>query len=221
MVKKAFGGISLVILALTTASAETDPADHTTANEAIRDLDRGSSFFDAPDGHVVHKKSGMMCATKIGDSRPVELSVIDPRDGQDVRCDYVIPNRGKLTFAATRLPPGISTAQLLSVVMQSTADALVSPRRVAGPKPEIIGGTTSGNTYVPMTTTYVSQWNGEQYRTKVWLGDVNGWAVKAFASFADRPGSAVESWGRTLWTDAADSISLQNSDENVEDSKSQ
>jgi hypothetical protein len=177
------------------------------AQHAIAELDKGSKFFEmTQDGRIVHRQSGLICGSEIGDSGRVSLSVIDPETGHDVRCDYFVQGLGKLTVTVTKLPPDLTVNTLMRIVMQSSADSLIDARRVAGPETEVIKNPATGDSFAPLTVTYASNWAGSDYLTKVWLANVNGWAVKAYASYIDKPKSPAEGWGKALWMSAAESV---------------
>ena len=177
------------------------------AQLAISELKDDAKFFGVtPEGHIYHKESGLICSTKIGQSDRVKLVVVEAGKANDVRCDYLMRGFGRFTIQVTKLPPGMPSTSLMSIVTQSATDGLKDVKPISRPVPESLKDPTSGQEYLPLTQAFTYTYHMQITQMKVWLGDVNGWAVKSIASYENVANSPGEGWGRSLWIGAAGNL---------------
>jgi hypothetical protein len=199
--------LSLCLVALLPVASQPALADATDAQLAIAELkDDGQFFAVTSEGHIYHKESGLVCSTKIGQSDRVKLVVVEPGRATDVRCDYLMRNFGRFTIEVTKMPPGLSARSMMSVIVQSAISELKDPKPSAAPEAETVTDPSSGRTYQPLTQSYTSTYNAQINLTRIWLDDVNGWAVKSIANYQHVANSPGEGWGRSLWIASASSV---------------
>ena len=200
--------LATVVAALVTPALAAAAADSTAdAQLAISELKDDAAFFAVtPEGHILHKESGLICSTKIGSSDRVKLVVVEAGKANDVRCEYLMRNFGRFTIEVTKLPPGLTARTLMPVVTQSAISELKDVKPASPVEPETVTDPTTGQTYQPLTQSYTFTYNSQISWTRIWLGDINGWAVKSIASYQHVANSPGEGWGRSLWIGSASSV---------------
>lgn len=194
------------------ALALASPASATTADAqaAIAALKDNAQFFAATsDGKILHKQSGLVCATKIGDSDRVRIVVVDSGKARDVRCEYKIRGLGIFTAQVTKLPPGLTGEMLMPVAVQSAVADLKDPKPLTGIVKDQLSDPKSGAKFEPSSVSYTNTFNMQVYLMRIWLDDINGWGVKVFASYMNLGNSPGEGWGRSLWIASASSVQRQ------------
>jgi hypothetical protein len=199
--------LSLCVVALLPLAAAPALADAADAQMAINELEDDAQFFAVtPEGHILHKESGLVCSTKIGESDRVKLVVVEEGKATDVRCDYLMRNFGRFTVEVTKMPPGLSARSMMSVITQSAISELKDAKQQGVPEAETVTDPTTSKTYQPLTQSYTYTYNMQINLVRVWLDDVNGWAVKSIAHYQFVANSPGEGWGRSLWIASASSV---------------
>jgi hypothetical protein len=199
--------LSLCLALLLPAAVTPALADSAEAQLAISELKDDAKFFGVtPEGHIYHHESGLICSTRIGESDRVKLSVVEPGKPTDVRCDYLMRNFGRFTVEVTKMPPGLSARSMMSVITQSLVAELKDPKPQGPAESETVKDPITGTTYEPLTQSYTYTHLMRINLARIWLDDVNGWAVKSIAGYQHVANSPGEGWGRSLWIGSASSV---------------
>lgn len=201
--------LSACLTAASLALTFATPSSATTAEaqEAIAQVKDGAKYFSVTsDGKVLHNQSGLVCATKIGDSDRVRILVVDAGKARDVRCEYKIRGLGLFTAQVTKLPPGMTGEMLMPVAVQSAVADLKDPKPLTGIVKDELSDPKSGAKFEPSSVSYTNTFNMQVYLMRIWLDDINGWGVKVFASYMNVGNSPGEGWGRSLWIASASSV---------------
>ena len=169
----------LALIALPAVAAAPDGAGQpATAQQLIQAVKGGSTVFRAePSGAAVHIQSGMVCVPGAQQMRLSGL-LVGPIGaiGDDVGCDYIVPD-GKITVFATRL--GTRTLQAAAVDVARVI-------KLAFPDAKQIGGPMIAS-YPGLQTPIAGSWSftsdGKPSITSVWLGRGGDWLIEVRATY--------------------------------------
>ncbi len=139
---------------------------------------------------VRHRQSGTVCKASIGFDWPLDRLIIFPSEptiarGEDVACDYLIPDGGAYTLYLTHFDRPYTDPQMF----EGIKNAILS--RFPEAKPLNSFAMTS-ETLHPFTALYEIETDGVKYHTGVWYQTVNGWQVKVRVTYPATPTSQAE-----------------------------
>jgi hypothetical protein len=160
------------------AAAPDDAGQPATTQQLIQALQGGSTVFRAdPHGAAIHLQSGMVCVPGAQQMRLSRLFV-GPTGaiGDDVGCDYVMPD-GKTTVFATRL--GTRTLQAATVdVARAIKLTFPDAQQISGPMVASYPGLQT-----PIAGSWSCTFNGKPSITSVWLVQGGDWLIEVRATY--------------------------------------
>ncbi|PWR18951.1 hypothetical protein [Zavarzinia compransoris] len=182
-----------------TAAAVPVPEAQDPRTALIASVPNGSLIFRLKGEHdIQHVQSGMACplARMAEADRLIRLFVFpNPRDGDDVACDYAFFG-GKLTAYATR-----NTGLTAEAVVGATADFIRGAHPEATPAALDLPAADG----LPKITGAVFNivLDGKPARTKVLVAIKDGWVIKVRATYPTDPAAPAEpllaDLGASLW----------------------
>ncbi|NWH07187.1 MAG: hypothetical protein HXY22_00795 [Alphaproteobacteria bacterium] len=185
MTKGAIALAALLALAVPSRAAESQAEiEAGFARTVLSKTEGGWTWFDIGNhGDLVHKPSGLACRQNLSDSERVVIKVLDPKEGQDFYCEYVFQQLGRFTVFATKMPAGMTQDDLFPLVQLSLREELPDPKPAPSPQAIAVTDDSLGLAVTPLTAAYQTTFQGRYFYSGVWLGVVDGWAIKVHASY--------------------------------------